>query len=384
MGFRLIPVGHRGDVVFQRQITVFRFPSQRLNGHLQVSFKADRVGNVPSVQAETLARKVDHVGRQHLRQPRVRAAERLIEMVFHVLKVVRAAEIVFRAGAADGGEGLVAVEIELDFAFAPPVGAVRFPGQVRAHVLAAAADAVQDRVDLLGRQLMHTAELRMQIRHVGGHLRERIVDLVVEGDGLVVEILDGDLRLLAERHVPVTVETAGGIDAYRQRIDLAELFPATREEVAHGRFDRGLRFAVPVETQDQQACLVDGGRHPNLLNRAGALDLGERERRLSLDVDRGRDLPGLAQLAGGPFAGAFRGHAGLALFAGEILGANGSRLGVRQPRKASQVHFQTIEALHRGRALCPHKRTTQQASNKRAQTGSEPHCLPSSSINNRM
>ena len=52
----LIPVGHRGDVVLQRQVRPVVLPTQRLDRHLHVLLEADRVGDVPAIEAETLRR----------------------------------------------------------------------------------------------------------------------------------------------------------------------------------------------------------------------------------------------------------------------------------------------------------------------------------------
>jgi hypothetical protein len=63
---------------------------------------------------------------------------------------------------------------------------------------------------------------------------------------------------------------------------------------------------------------------------AGAVYLAQLKGGAGLDVDVGVDLPALAQLAGGLGGGAFfeRGHAALALFAGEVLRADGAGLRV--------------------------------------------------------
>ena len=164
------------------------------------------------------------------------------------------------------------------------------------------------------------------------------------------------LALLAEGHRPVAVERAARIDAHGQRVDLAVLAPAAGEEVAHRHFDRRLGLAVPVEAEDVEPRLVErGGRHPDLLDRAGAVDLGQRERGLGRDPHRGRDLPALAQVAGGVLAGALGGHAGLALLAGEVLRADRARLGVGQPGQVAQVHVQAVERP----ALCEQVRGRQ-------------------------
>src|SRR5271169_1260775 len=103
--------------------TSIRLPAESLNRHLEVRLKADRIGNVPAIESEALAGFVNPVGRKHLSEPRVGRAEGLIAMGRAVLKIVGAAEVILRAGATDCGELLVAIEEELDLAFAPPTGA---------------------------------------------------------------------------------------------------------------------------------------------------------------------------------------------------------------------------------------------------------------------
>ncbi len=89
-----------------------------------------------------------------------------------------------------------------------------------------------------------------------------------------------------------------------------------------------------------------------MLNRAGRLDIRHDERLIRIDHDRGRDFPALPELAGGSLAGALGGHAALALLAGEVLRADGARLGVRQPGQIAQAHVQATEfpALRERRA----------------------------------
>jgi len=58
-----------------------------------------------------------------------------------------------------------------------------------------------------------------------------------------------------------------------------------------------------------------------------------------------------AQLAGGALARAPGGPGRLALFAGEVLRADGPRLGLRQPREVAEVHVQAVETLAGRRRL---------------------------------
>src|SRR4030095_9585156 len=121
------------------------------------------------------------------------------------------------------------------------------------------------------------------------------------------------------------VERAAGIDCDGERADLSVLAPAGREEVAHWHFDRRRRLTVPVDAQDREAP-VAGGRHPDVLDGARAGDVSQRERLAGFDLDRRRDLPALAEVVRGARAGALGRLAAAALRAGEVLGADRSRL----------------------------------------------------------
>ncbi len=80
-----------------------------------------------------------------------------------------------------------------------------------------------------------------------------------------------------------------------------------------------------------------------LLDAARPLDFGQRERGLGLDPHRRGNLPALAQFAGGILASAFGGHAGLALFAGEVFGTDRAGLGGRQAKQVAKLSIQAIE-----------------------------------------
>jgi len=104
---------------------------------------------MPSVQAKSLAHLVNPVRRQDLRQPGVRRAKHLVLLRLAILEVVGTAEIILRAGPADGRELPIAVHKKLDFALAPPTGTVHLPRQVGAHVMSLAGDAVEDGIEAL-------------------------------------------------------------------------------------------------------------------------------------------------------------------------------------------------------------------------------------------
>src|SRR4029077_12204251 len=111
--------------------------------------EADRVHDVPAVEAEALLRAVGAVRADHLGQAAIVGGEldigaRKLPVDGAEVEIVGAAEIVLRAGAADGREGAVAIEEEFDLALAPPAGIVDAPGHVGADIVAVPADAVED------------------------------------------------------------------------------------------------------------------------------------------------------------------------------------------------------------------------------------------------
>ncbi len=64
------------------------------------------------------------VGVEHLGHTDIGSGERFIAAAFGIVEAVRAAEVVFGACAADGRKVGVTIEVEFDFSFAPPAGAL--------------------------------------------------------------------------------------------------------------------------------------------------------------------------------------------------------------------------------------------------------------------
>ena len=147
---RLVPVRDGRDVVLELQVAPAAAPAERLHRDRQVGAEPDRVGEMPTVEAEALLRPVLAVGPQHLGHARVRRRE--LGVVAADVEVVRAAEVVLGAGSADRRELVVAVDEELHLALAPPAGVVHAPRAIRADVLAATVHAVEDPHDLARRQ----------------------------------------------------------------------------------------------------------------------------------------------------------------------------------------------------------------------------------------
>ena len=71
----LIPIGDGGDVVLQRQVAAAGLPAQALDGHFEVVVEADRIGNVPAIEAEALLRIVHAVRADDLRHAGVGRGE---------------------------------------------------------------------------------------------------------------------------------------------------------------------------------------------------------------------------------------------------------------------------------------------------------------------
>jgi hypothetical protein len=246
MWLRLVPVHHRRKVVLQRQVPALTLPAEGLDGHSQVPLETDRVHDMPAIETESRLL----LGEDHLRHARVRATEFLVATALRLVESVRATEIVFRSRPADCRKLLVPVDVELDFAFAPPAGTVGAPSHVGPDVLAPALDAFDECVNIFVGQRVHASELRVEIGHLVGHMCQRVIDLVVEDHRLLVEVGHRDLTPFAEGHRPVAVEAALGIDANRQRCHLGVLAHAAREEVAGRTFHRWRLFPIPVDSEN--------------------------------------------------------------------------------------------------------------------------------------
>ena len=219
--------------------------------------EGDRVRDVPAVHPEPLLAGVQAVGLDHLVQSEVGRAVRGVALAGHV-EVPGPAEVVLGAGAADGRELLVVVEVELHLALAPPAAAVDPPRQVAADVVAATRHTVEQHVRPAGRDRVAPAPLGMQIA-VPGRLARLVGDLEVDPRRGVGGVLQAEPRPLPERHRPVAVEPAVRVDRDRDRGQLGEHAPALAEEVADRHLDRRLRRTVPVGPQDQLAPAARGG-----------------------------------------------------------------------------------------------------------------------------
>ena len=200
---------------------------------------------------------------------------------------------------------------------------MHFNRQISADVLSRALNAVEDGIKTLGLERSFRAKPRVEIAGVPGHFRQRIVHLVIKQHVFVVGVLHRDPRRLAERHGPVTVERAPGIHANRQRADLTVFSPTASEEVAHRRLYRRVSFTIPVAAENGMAP-VARRRHPNVIDATRPLDVGQCEGRSSLDDDRGRDFPALAQLTRRLLSGALGRHSAFAFFTSEILRTDGT------------------------------------------------------------
>src|SRR5699024_1399239 len=122
------------------------------------------------------------------------------------------------------------------------------------------------------------------------------------------------------------VEAAVRVRGDHLRVDLGESPPAVREEVAVGHLDRGLVGTVPVGAQHQLAPVVGVRGDPDMGDHAGGVDVRQGEGLPRLHVDAGRDLPALAEVAGGLRPGALGGAAPAPDGAVEVLGADGAGL----------------------------------------------------------
>ena len=109
---RLVPVGHRRDVVLELQVPPALLPTQRLNRDLQVFLESNGIRNVPPIQTKTLARLINLVHRQHLSEPGIRRVENRVAILSVRplgVEVVGTAKVVLRPGTTDRREFPVAI-----------------------------------------------------------------------------------------------------------------------------------------------------------------------------------------------------------------------------------------------------------------------------------
>ena len=191
----------------------------------------------------------------------------------------------------------------------------------------------------------------MEVGGVGRDVRERVVDLVVEAHLLLADVLHRHARATPERHEPVAVERAAGIHADGKRGDLRVLVVGAREEVAHGALHRRRGLVVPVHADNGMPPELRG-RHPDVLDRAGPLDVRKRQRLTGRNLDERVHLPALAELAG---AARRVGDVALVLVrdrigqragvarAGEVLGADRARACIGEAAERRHVGRQAVE-----------------------------------------
>jgi hypothetical protein len=177
------------------------------------------------------------------------------------------------------------------------------------------------------------APLGVEIRGGGRHGMELVEDLVGDdADIRLAVVAQRDARVLAKRHLPVAPAAAVRRHDHRQGRHRVRLrIEAHREEIPERRLDRRRLLIVPVHPQHERAEFVGAGRDPELVDAAGALDVGERGGLAGLEADKGTDLPAAAEVLGRAAMreegiGGIRVPAGgSAFFAGGILGVDHAR-----------------------------------------------------------
>jgi hypothetical protein len=198
------------------------------------------------------------------------------------------------------------------------------------------ADPVEQRVLRVCALREGAPPLGVEVAGPVRNVAQRVRDLIEETlDPLGVLALDRDAGRLAERHRPVAVEAPGGVHADRQRADPRTQAVAASEEVAERNLDGRRPFAIPVHAQDRIAIDLRVHGDPDVLDDAGARDLGER-RGAGDEVDTGTDLPAFPEVGRRPLpAGVGLGAATLG--AGGVLGTDRTRLGGVQQRELPRL-----------------------------------------------
>ncbi len=234
-----------------------------------------------------------------------------------------AAEVVLGPGAADC-RPLVAVQVELHLAFAPPPVVVGSPCDIHTCVVTAALDAVQHGKDILVGQGIDPTPLGVEVGHVLRHFRQGVVDLVIEPVGRFrTQVHDFNTGMFAKGHGPVAVQCADGVDRNGQRVHHDRFGPAVAEEVSQGGFDRRVVLVVPIGSEHQGPEVFRTACEPDVLNLPRTLNVRDWGHGLGRKVDAGGHLPAMAEFPRGIGPGPIGGAPALSGCAVHVLGRDG-------------------------------------------------------------
>ncbi len=201
-----------------------------------------------------------------------------------VPEAVRPSDVVLGACPTDRWVLLVAVDVELDLALAPPVAVDSRPGKVRPHVVTVAFDPIDDG-EVLGRSSrILPAPLCVEVRRLRRDVVQGVVDREVDQYVLGMVVFDFDSGALGERHPKVGVEPRVRHRDDRFRLDLMEHPVAVTEEVSQGGLDGRVVLGVPVHSDGQiaedpiargvlTAYLTD--REPDVPDHTRVVDVGD-------------------------------------------------------------------------------------------------------------
>lgn len=167
MRFLLIPIGNRGDVLRERTVMAVA-QAEGLYLYTDILLKTDAVLQMPAVKAQFAWRiACIQISQRHAQ---IRAGIRLLVVPAFIgierREAERTAEIIFRAIIGHTWLIGIPIQIEFDFAFAPPVRLQGRPCEIGTDVAAAAFDAIQNRVDRMAAAGDGVTVLCMEIRGV--------------------------------------------------------------------------------------------------------------------------------------------------------------------------------------------------------------------------
>ena len=108
MRFCLIPEHSRSNIIFERKIATTISPTQCLYGYAKIFFETNGICYVPAIQTKTLRHLIMSIALYYLVQTNIRCRKFCVVNFFNTgciflsgIKIIRAAEIIFGAGADD-------------------------------------------------------------------------------------------------------------------------------------------------------------------------------------------------------------------------------------------------------------------------------------------
>src|SRR6202035_3642585 len=111
----------------------------------------------------------------------------------------------------------------------------------------------------------------MQVGCIFRHFGQGIINLVEQYHFFGIDVLHGYATFFAERHGPIVVKCATGVNGYWKRTELGIFPPTHSKKITDRGLNGSLFFIVPVYAENGESPVAGGG-HPDMLDGSGPTD----------------------------------------------------------------------------------------------------------------